>query len=392
MLPEGNLAVSPTYPQKKRILFVITQSELGGAQQFLTQLLKHMNRDEFEPHLAVGSDGDGALRTLVPSDIPYMVVPSLKRDPSIVSDLRSIRDLRRIYRALKPDIVFLNSSKAGFNGSLAALGLPYRVIYRIGGWTFNDPWPLWKRRVYVLMEKISARWKDDIVVNSQKDLLDAQHEGIVPRNALHRISNGIDPYMRFLGASDARRALQSRVSQPALFKDGVYIIGTIANLYPPKGLTDLITATQFLPQNVVTVIIGSGALRTTLQDQITKQGLEQRVFLTGHIDAASTLIPGMDVFVLPSWKEGFPWAILEAMAARVPIVATRVGAVPEILENGKSGRIVAPKNPQELATAISQILDNEALRQEMPIQAHQKLLRSFNVLKMVEEYERLFRK
>src|SRR3989344_8655000 len=130
---------------KKRILFVITQSELGGAQRFLSNLTSHLNRDTYELLVAVGSTGNGDfLRVLKAGGIPCQTLKFLKREPT-PRDIWAIFEIRSLIKNYHPDILFLNSSKAGFIGSLASV-FPtkinaMKVIYRIGGWSFNDPLP-----------------------------------------------------------------------------------------------------------------------------------------------------------------------------------------------------------------------------------------------------------
>ena len=117
--------------------------------------------------------------------------------------------------------------------------------------------------------------------------------------------------------------------------------------------------------------------------------MEKKVFLLGQLKDGHKLMPAFDMFVLPSVKEGFPFAILEAMAAKLPIIATRVGAVPEIIENGKNGFILEPGNPEALAAKIKELTHNDRLRQEFSIQGHQTLLFKFSEDKMVREIEML---
>jgi len=394
MSHEGNSSEVANKPRKKRILFVVTQSEFGGAQQFISQLISHLPADKFETALVVGKDGGNEIKSLLPEHTAYIVAKHLIREPNLWSDVRSIFELRKIYREYKPDVVFLNSSKAGFNGSLAISGLFWRlpnikVIYRIGGWQFNDPIPKWKRFLYIGLEKLSARFKDEIVVNNLSDFHDAQRLSIRPRNQVHLIHNGIDPYIKFPNRTEVHQKLLSELPNDTLLRSDVRIVGTIANFYETKGLSFLIQASAQLPADTITMIIGDGKLRSKLEQEIRNLGLEEKVFLIGRRSNATQYLPALDVFVLPSVKEGFPWVILEAITARVPVVATRVGAVPEIIESGKSGIIVSPGNPDELVRAIMEVTADKLLADEMTIQAHQNLIQKFNLRSMVEKYESL---
>jgi len=401
MEPQSNQSETFKLPRKKRVLFVITQSEIGGAQQFLAQLISHLNPQEFDCSVVVGADGDHSLKSLLPDTVPYRIARHLRRDPSIISDIKSLFELRAIFKEERPDVIFLNSSKAGFNGSWAASALPFRltgvhVIYRIGGWQFNDPLPRWKRLFYIFLEKVSARWKDVIIVNNQRDLADAQRLNIKPRYSLKLIHNGITPYLEIPDKETARVQLISDAAksalkgQAALFQTPC-IVGTIANFYATKGLSVLIDAAAKVRSDAVFIIIGDGELRPALEQQIINLGLAKKVFLLGKKPRAINYISGFDLFVLPSLKEGFPWTLLEAVAAKVPVIATRTGAVPEIIESGRNGIIVPPGDAEKLAQAIDELIENPRLGQEMAIQAHQNLIKNFSLHDMIQRYEHLLR-
>ncbi len=379
---------APAAGPKKRLLFIITQSEMGGAQQFLLRLLCHLQPDQYDIRVAIGRDGDGSLIELLrPLGVICPVLRSLRRDINFFSDLKAVFETKKLITNFDPETIFLLSSKAGFVGSLAARlsQTPAKVIYRIGGWTFNDPWPNWKKKLWIRLEKISAPWKDIIIVNNALDHAQAAEYGIAPREEIKLIHNGIDPYkLEFLPKDEARqKLLKSTLAEDWGKKK---IIGTIANFYPTKGLPQLIEAAGLLNDpDALVVIIGDGSEREDLEEQIATRGLTKKVILAGHHSHAAQYLSAFDIFVLPSLKEGFPWAVLEAMSAKLPIVATRVGAIPEIIEDGVQGYIVSPHNPEELATRLSSLLQNERLIQEMGIKAHQKVLFSFTQDAMIAE-------
>ena len=109
----------------------------------------------------------------------------------------------------------------------------------------------------------------------------------------------------------------------------------------------------------------------------------------GQIAEAKKYLPAFDIFVLPSAKEGFPWSLIEAMAAKLPVIATRVGAVEEIIDDRKNGLIVEPRNPNQMADKIKLIMSDERIKQELGIQAHQKILFKFPLEKMIREVEEI---
>ena len=324
---------------KKRVLFVITQSELGGAQRFLSNLISHLDRDIYEFLVAVGSSGNGDfLRVLKARGIPCQTLKFLKREPAL-SDIKAVFEIRGLIKNYRPDVLFLNSCKAGFIGSLASV-FPMKinamkVIYRIGGWTFNDPWPKWKKWFYIILEWLSAKWKDVIIVNNQYDLEQAKKLKIRPRMQTVLVHNGIEVYkLDLMQSEEARTRLLDRAEKySGRDVQAKNIVGTIANFYPAKGLEYLVGAAEYFSndKDLVFFIIGDGELKPELEKMILEKGLEKKVFLLGQIPDAYRFLPAFDVFVLPSVKEGFPWTLIEAMSAKLPVIATDVGAIPEII-------------------------------------------------------------
>ncbi len=379
----------PRHTSAKKMLFVITQGEFGGAQRFISQLIANLDSSKFQCTVVSGSNTGTGLSGWLPPSVPQTIMRYLRRNPNLLSDIRALWELRGILLRDRPDILFLNSSKAGFIGSLAGhiarWQLPsLTVIYRIGGWSFHDPRPWYQRFIFRLLEKISAQWKDYIVVNNRNDFDAAQRLGISPRKKLILIHNGIDPYLDFLSPQEAHQELFKETFIPKT------LIGTIANFYPTKGLDVFLEAMTRLPREIGLVIIGDGSLRKDLEAKIKNYGLEYRVILAGQLPDAWRYIPLFKIFVLSSLKEGFPWAVLEAMAAKVPVVATRVGAIPELIEDKQNGIIVPPGDSRSLAEAITTLLANDHLQQQYALAAHQTILKHFTLRHMVEQYEELF--
>lgn len=365
---------------KKRILFIVTLNEIGGAQRFINTLTDNLDPEKYEWSIATSDN-----------------VKNLKRNPSIFSDLLAIFEIRRLIKSYNPDVVFLNSSKAGFIGSLATV-FPkklknIKVVYRIGGWTFNDPWPKWKKWFWVRLEKISAGWKDIIIVNNKHDYDQALKLKIRPREKIVLVYNGLDVYkMEFLPRDEARIKLFEKIAKYSgkIFQTK-YVVGTIANFYPTKGIKYLIKAAEQFKNrdDLAFVILGDGIERKLYEDQIAQSGLQNKVFLVGQIKDGYKYLSAFDIFVLPSVKEGFPWALIEAMAAKLPVIATHVGAVPEIIEDGKNGFIIETRNIEQIAGKIDQLTEDDRLRMEFGIQAHQTVLFKFPLDKMVNQIEEL---
>ena len=404
---------------KKKILFLVTQSEFGGAQRFIYRLITNLDLAKYDISIAAGPEGnnaDGLLFNLQNKGFKIFPLKFLKRAINPIIDFWGLLEIYRLIKKEKPDILFLCSTTAGLLGSLAATLIPKsyllnpKIIYRIGGWTFNDPWPKWKKNLYLWLEKKTAKFKDFIVNNAESDRQQAIRLGIKPKREIITIYNGIDTgSLRFLPSDEARSFLEGKI-QSSLSRsqftprstplnagvkgrckgDLKAVIGTIANFYPPKGLEYLIEAAKLLddPQKKF-IIIGEGTGRMELEDLIKKNNLNN-VFLIGAMSDAWKYLKAFDIFVLPSVKEGFPWTIIEAMAAGVPVIATNVGAVPEIIENNESGILIEPRDPKIIADSIEKLINNKDLIEKFAQNGRKVVEDKFSLEQMVNSFENLF--
>jgi len=336
----------------KKILFIVTQSEFGGAQRYIFEIAGNLNKGQYEVLVGAGSGDSELFSKLQNINIRTINLKQMKRTPWPWQIFLSIGEIVNLLKKEKPDVLFLCSTTAGLLGSIASLFVRGQtsIIYRIGGWAFRDPRAFWKNWLILLAEKLTAPLKDIIVVNSEIDRKLALEYRIIPEKKLIKIYNGIDlSSLNFLSCEEARSKFNLNQSTK--------VIGTVANFYRTKGLEYLIEAAAKLvevePRPVKFVIIGEGRSRPKLESLIKKYNLEDKVILAGRIPDAYKYLKAFDVFVLPSLKEGFPWIVLETIAAEIPIVATKVGAIPEILNEEF---LVESKNSQALVKKISQML------------------------------------
>lgn len=351
----------------KRILFVITQADWGGAQTFIFNAAREAMRRGCPVLLAFG--GEGLLEEKCrEAGVPTRKLLQMKREISVFSDIGAISELVKLMREWKPDTIFLNSSKAGVVGAIAGrIARVPRIIYRIGGWSFTDPVSETQKAFRRWMEKLTAPLKDVIVVNTPGGVDLAKQNNIHPRQHVALVPNGID-LQKFDAAlksqEDARRELLATFPSsgvPLGPMDHIPIVFTVANFYPAKGLSFFLDAIAIVAKTVPefrAVIIGDGEGRASLEEQRARLGLNAIVSLPGQRSDASTLLRGADLFVLPSVKEGFPWALLEAMTAATPAVATDVGGVRWMVDD--SVRVVPPGNADALAIAMLESLHEPA--------------------------------
>lgn len=338
---------------KPNILYIITQGVWGGAERYVFDLAVNL-ADDFDITVAVGEpNGKSDLQKKIKNHESRIRVVELKhlvRPISPIHDILAIFELKNLYKKIQPDIIHLNSSKAGVLGSLAALNMrrsTYNTIYTVHGWVFNEPLPWLKKKIYTFLESITAKLKKRIIILSKADEASGKQQLRLENKKVALIPLGIDPPV-LASKENARK----RLSDIANISTEGQIVGTIANLYNTKGIDVLLAAVaqQKKMDHVRFVIIGDGPEKKNLQSFITDHQLDH-VHLLGSIKNAAQYLPAFDLFVLPSKKEGTPYTILEAMAADVPIVATDVGGVREMI--GENNDLLVPaQNPDALGKAI----------------------------------------
>ncbi|MFA6304937.1 MAG: glycosyltransferase [Patescibacteria group bacterium] len=334
-----------------KILYLVTQSEWGGAQEYVFNLAFNLNKNQYTPLVLAGREtlsdqreskgGNGALfNALKAQKLPYQELKWVKRAINPLFDLLAVFELIGIFKKEKPNVIHLNSSKIGFLGSLAGkiyqatANHELRIIYTAHGWVFNEPQPWLISKIYFWIEKISSAWKDVIITVCEADKQIALKNNF--KTKIVTIHNAVDSQqLNFLDKQTAQTKLWqlTKDNNESLHKEAK-IIFTIANLYPTKGINYLIEAAAILiPQhpNLVFMVAGEGQERIRLESLILKHKLTDNFFLLGSVLNAYQYLKAGDLFVLPSVKEGLPYAILQAKAGQVPIIATRVGGLPEIL-------------------------------------------------------------
>ncbi|KKS44883.1 MAG: Glycosyl transferase, group 1 [Candidatus Azambacteria bacterium GW2011_GWA2_42_9] len=389
----------PKINTMKKILFIITKSEMGGAQRFLYELVTHLDAQMYVILVAAGRNGE-LFEKLFKKDIKTARIRNFSNIPGIKNFLAFI-EIFNLLRKFRPDILYLLSSEAGFIGSLAGsfYSLLFwrenlKIIYRIGGWAFKEPHNIFIKKIYLWSEKFSSVLKDIIIVNSEFDRQLAIKNKITKPNKITTIYNGISlNEIKFFLTEEAKKFINSKILYSKFYILNSILIGTIANLYKNKGLEFLVKTMSVIKgqmSNVTLMIIGDGPERKNLEKLIKKYKLKNNVFLLGAIPDAYKYLKALDLFVLPSIKEGQPWVILEAMAAEVPIVATNIAGIPEMIENGKSGLLVEPADPAALANAIEKMLAHPSLAQECIKNASIVVKEKFNITEMMEKNEKLF--
>jgi len=347
----------------RHILYLVTSSGWGGAEKYVSVLAREAAAHG-EVHVIAGT-GNGDLFDRLPHEAFVMRSRHLTRRVSPISDLRAVREIRAYIRKNAITLVHANSTKAGLIASLAVMGMKRRplVIYTAHGWAFLESArsPLFRFTTY-WSERLASRLRNATIVLSEMERRVALERGLADEAHLHLIPLGIARRPEKTLPRDAARKELLRGS------DATFLFGTVANAYPAKALPLLIEAfdrvAETRPETAL-VIIGDGPSMPEISARREISPFKDRIFLAGHLPDASEYLSAFDVFTLSSTKEGMPWAILEAARAGLPIVATGVGAIPEMLRDGVGGLIVPPDDVPALAEAMARVHDDAALRTKL---------------------------
>jgi glycosyltransferase involved in cell wall biosynthesis len=334
---------------------VISFSEKGGCEPFLQEVKRF-----------------GFQGMVLEHDMPHLVA--------------AYRDLVRIFRREKINLICAHGHKSRLIGLLAARRVGIPIVGVSHGWTWQD----WKTSLYERLDQWVHRRMDKVVCVSQGQADKVIRAG-TPANRVVVIHNAINP-SRFAEPPDPayRQQLLNFFGTPPQ-----WIVGAAGRLSPEKGYDVLVDAVRIVIEenpelSFGVVLFGEGFLREPLQNQINNAGMANRFKMVGFTSELDRFLPHFDLFVQSSHTEGFPCVNIEAMAAGVPVLATSVGGVPEQIVSGETGLLVPPNNSALLANGLQQLLGNKEQRQLFAQQGQQKTLTELTCRKQAQKYWKLF--
>ncbi len=309
-----------------------------------------------------------------------------------IRDFLTVCELFVLIRKQGYTIVHTHNSKAGFIGRLAArlAGVPV-IVHTVHGFAFHSAERPLKRWFYRQLERLAGLWCDSFIVISQPLADWAVKEGIAKPQRMVKIYSGIDVEAFHHPANPVLRA------SLGLLPDD-FVIGEVAKLWEGKGHAVLLKAAAQLQSDIPSLrvlLVGEGSLRPELERMADRLGIRKQVFFTGFREDIPAITQLLDVAALPSFFEGMGRAVLEAQAAGKPVIASRVGGIPDLIEHDVTGFLVSAGNPDELALAIRLLYRQPSLRQSIGENARKRVTERFSDLNMSQQilqlYDRLLR-
>lgn len=381
----------PDLNRKIRVLLVATRLTIGGDTNVILDIASYLNNHpNFEVHLAAGPVPAHEVDLTYQANergIPLLNIPSMVTYISPWHILRSSAELFAHIRKGKYDIVHTNNAIAGAAGRLAAaLARVPVIIHHVHGWGLQEDMSKMTKMLYINSERFSATFTNRLIAVSKPNIEKGLTYKICREDKFKLIYNGI-PLEKFQQHVDKQAICLELGLDPEC-----KIVGMIGRLDKQKNPLDFIRAAAMVAENypkVQFVIAGDGPLRAECESLIKELNLSQKFFLLGYRNDIDKIYPILTLTALSSLWEGLPVVFQESMIAGKPIVANNVDGAQDVISDGKTGYLVSPRQPQEMADRIATLLNDEALCDQMGISA-QKIAEQFSSEGMIKQIEFLY--
>src|SRR4030042_3795671 len=366
--------------EKINILHIYQNSKIGGVQQQLLSLLKAYSRERFNPIFCCLGPKEELGKEIEETKIGFIPLNKLRYNifsPGIVLELYRLMKKKQIH------VVRTHRYRSNLYGRLAAFlaGVPVIIA------SVHDNYRTDKRLKRIIMNRILSKITDKIVAVSEdvkEDII--RYDRIAP-SKIEVIPNGID-VERFnpeKNTTDIRKEFS--------LGENDIVIGFIGRIVPAKGLEYLLNALPYLNEkfkSIKLLIVGEGSLVEELKERAKKNNIFNNILFTGRRRDIPEILASINIFVMPSIAEGFPNALLEAMAMGKPIVATEVGGIPEIVKNGFNGLLVPPRDTVSLSKAIKELISNDQLAAKLGQAASNLVHDNLSIKAIAQKWQSLY--
>ncbi len=385
--------VSPASANRPiRVARVIARLNVGGPAQQAILLTAGLDRTRFVTTLITGVVGraEGDLTSAARArGVEPVVIPELGRAIRPARDLVALGKLVRIFRGFRPDLVHTHTSKAGTLGRAAArlTGVP-AAVHTFHGHVLEgyfSPATTW---VFQKIEQAMARSTDRLVVVSPRLREALLAMGIGRPDQVEVVPLGLD-LDRFVHPSTGRAGLRASLDIPS----GTPLLGIVGRLVPVKDHPTLFQALRFLGEGNGSphlIVVGDGEQREGLEQLAHRLGLASRIHFLGWRDDLEAILGDLDVVICCSRNEGTPVALIEAMAAGVPVLSTDVGGVGDLVDHGRTGWLVPPGDPAALAHGLRALLVDPALRARLAASGRSVALARHDLKGLIHRIEALY--
>lgn len=383
---------------KIKVLLVVRPA-VGGMKEHVLALINNLDREKF--CIAIACSHNSALEQaalawgleVFPVEVSAAVSP--------YKDGQAVYQLAKVLKGWSPDIVHPHGSKAALVARLACsmFSKPFAVVVTAHNFVYSGSVRGWKQKALLCIEKYLDKKTNLYITVSQRLREDLIHRLNLEPTKVVTIYNGLDldkfnPTL----AREKSRVEKGQVRAQFGLSSEKPVVGTIARFAPQKGIAYFIEMVAKLNQtlpHVQYLIIGDGPLRPDLERQAIKLGVREKIIFAGYREDIPSLLRAMDVFVLPTLSEGLGISVLEAQACLVPVVATMVGGIPEIITHGVTGILVPPRDGRSLALGVQQLLNDSQFSKDLANNGAKQIIEKFSLQQMLEDtatnYDRVYR-
>lgn len=359
-----------------RILFIITKgNNIGGAQTYVLELAKKFRDKGYFVEFIVGTKGF-LTDKLDTENISFVHIPELSNSFNPFINLKSLIKIIFYLKKNNPNIVSLNSSKAGFLGRIACFWAKVPAVFTVHGWSFTDGIESKRKIIYSTLERLVKKYCQAWIVVSKFDYEMGINSKVSRRKDTHIIHNGVE----IKQPNNHRVELKSRP---------ISIVVT-ARHDKQKDYLTIFKALQ-LVNNVKVYLLGDGPLIERNKKVARELNVIDKLIFVGFTSEVQRYLRNADIFLLITNWEGFPFSILEAMNNQLPVIATDICGISEAVVNGNTGFLVKPNSPQILAEKLNLLVNNGAMRSKMGNNGYTFLKDNFSLDSMFQKTEDVFK-
>jgi glycosyltransferase involved in cell wall biosynthesis len=380
-----------------RVLRAIARLNMGGPTLHVSYLSAGLRERGYETMLVAGTVGQGEQSMAYVADelgVPVVTIPHLHREISPVRDLLATWRLARIIRIERPTILHTHTAKAGAVGRAAALlagrSRPPIIVHTFHGHVLRGYFGRFWTGVFRQLERLLARITDALVAVSPEVRDELVALGVAPASKFRVIRLGIELDNRVSSDGSARAETRRTMGVP----EARFVVGWIGRMTGVKRTDVVLKGFRALRDNGVDAIlcmVGDGPDRAAVEQLAGELGIVRDCLFAGYQEDVGPFFAAFDVFVLPSGNEGTPVTAIEALATGCPVVATRVGGVPDVVDDGVDGFLVAPGAVQELAARLAELARDPELRVRMGAAGRERMRTRYAVDRLVDDVDRLYR-
>lgn len=371
-----------------RVLLVITKGTWGGATKYVYDVARSLHAANIPVAVAYGPEGP-LTEKLSALNIPQYQIEGLTRNLGFLQELKAYKSVLKVIDEFEPDIVHVNSSKAGIS-ALAARLRGKKVVFTVHGWAFNERRNFLFKLIFKIAYFATILLSNKVILVS--NALTTPIRNWPFKKKLVIIPNGVAP-TEPLSKTAARAELIKKHPELEGLEKKTWVL-TIAELHDSKGIDTMLSALTSLKKSGSElphyIVIGEGDERWRLEKLIESYNLKEHVHLIGFVEQASMYTKAGDVFVLPSRTEALGYVLIEAGMSGAPVIASRVGGIPEIIEHNKTGLLVPPNSSTVLGTALSILLEDRQKQKELGSALKEYVSDTFSLEKMMEETKKVY--